>query len=332
MNPASGPLLLEPELAELVRSLRSESDALKECFTKYSFQAIAMSVAILGIVVRFVWANPATALISIAAGFIILMTRRIGTYKYAAANRLTAYELHLYRTRNTPPHLRGRRWKPYMRYIGWEEAMRAWRLVHATLFEEVYVSRRFWPNFHRKPYRGRRRPFWFRQQSMLGGRPSVVWHPESYLRTLMLLLKILAWAVVACLFLMTHQVYDMGLGIWWIRGSWAVTIAMTVVTVLRLLMDDKRRHILEDELLSISSCSVVWQAVVIAHYSALDRARSVELATEDMKKLPVYAPSLQNPQSKLPDGSGFKGYTYWLADEAQSLARSAEDIDGWIAG
>jgi hypothetical protein len=60
----------------------------------------------------------------------------------------------------------------------------------------------------------------------------------------------------------------------------------------------RRRTILEDELLSIHSCAIVWQAVVICHYESL-------------------APKLEH-------------YTERLARVAQELATEPLDIHGWL--
>ena len=332
--PSSGmdPMLLEPELAALVTSLRAEAAALKECFTRYSFQAIAVSVGILGLVARFLWETPAVGLAAIAAAFIVLMTRRLGTYKYAAANRLNGYELHLFRTRDIPAECAGHRWEKRMRGIGWEEAMRAWRVVQATLFVEIYFSHRFLPNVQRWRYKASKGPFWWSQSSMLKAWPGVVWHPGSYLRTIMLLLAILAFAVVGCLVAMTVVVHVRGFGDPWFTAAMHMALFMLGVVVLRLAMDWKRRQMIEDGLLSIHSSAILWQAVVIAHYSALERARATNLTLMDMRAPLVFGNTILGGTHVVPDGSGYRGYTFWLAKEAASLARHADDIHGWIAG
>ena len=64
---------------------------------------------------------------------------------------------------------------------------------------------------------------------------------------------------------------------------------------------ERRRAILEDELLSIHSCAIVWQAVVVCHYSAVEGR-----------------------------GQGLAHYSERLAEQAQDLARRALAIHGWL--
>ena len=173
-------------VVDLVPSLRAEANTLKECFTKYSVQAVSFSGVILAIVIRSMFTEPRAGFGSLAILVIVFATTRLGTYKYAAANRHFGYELHLYRTRRAEPQpgvdVFGNRWKDEMRYVGWEEAMRAWRVVQATLFETIYNPLPLLPTLRRKTFKANGE-WWFCQQSMIRRHASVRYYPGSYLWT-----------------------------------------------------------------------------------------------------------------------------------------------------
>lgn len=54
----------------------------------------------------------------------------------------------------------------------------------------------------------------------------------------------------------------------------AIVIAVVIIVLARFRRTTNRRIILEDGLLSIHSCAVTWQAVVLAHYRAIERTKS----------------------------------------------------------
>ena len=114
--------------SKLIQMLRQEAKDVKDCFTKYSFQAIAFSSAVLGIITRYQPEYPHIALAAYASIAVLMTVARIGIYKYGTANRMYGYELHLLRTRQLPDS-KGNGWKSEMRLVGWEEAMCAWRIV-----------------------------------------------------------------------------------------------------------------------------------------------------------------------------------------------------------
>ena len=88
------------------------------------------------------------------------------------------------------------------------------------------------------------------------------------------------------------------------QGLWhLVAFAILLVVILwRYVRLRRRREIVEQELLSIHSCSIVWQAVVLAHYRAVSGS------------------------SKYP----YFGYTEALAREAVSLSKVPLAIHQWI--
>jgi hypothetical protein len=123
--------------------LRAEAGHVKQCFTSFSFQALAVSVTVLAatfsIMDRFSWAVYAP----LPAVGLLMAVCRIGIFKYATANRNCGYELHLARVKHIEASTaltQLSRWQPYMRKIEWEEALRAWRVVQPTLFRSIYVT------------------------------------------------------------------------------------------------------------------------------------------------------------------------------------------------
>jgi hypothetical protein len=306
------PNTLEPELDALRVELREEAAQLKECFTKYAFQTVAISAALLGLIVRYLWEIPQVGLAAIAPAMISLACCRLGTFKYAAANRCLGYELHLFRTRSVPESLQGR-WNPDMRWMGWEEGLRAWRVVQTTIFANVYIHSRFWPNFVKPGFQNK--AVWWCQKSMIRQVKGVHYHPGMYLKTMLLLLHILAWfswLVVFAMVIRAETKYGAGAQL---NLSIFACVALFVVVLLRTIMDTNRRDILEDGLLSIHSCAIVWQVVAIAHYTAKEKATKLGPMEHESKKV---------------DGSGFEGYSVHLANQAKEVSQELDNIYRWI--
>jgi hypothetical protein len=59
----------------------------------------------------------------------------MGIHKYATSNRLLGYELHL---QCTAHYLSPDESHELFENVGWEEAMRAWRVVQPTLWHTIY--------------------------------------------------------------------------------------------------------------------------------------------------------------------------------------------------
>ena len=123
----------------IIKQLRDEAYAVRDCFTRYSFSALSVAVLGLGVIAKFALTEPYLGVLSVLPVLLLLAVASMGTHKYATSNRLLGYELHLHRTRH---YIGTRKWQPHMQAIGWEEAMRAWRIVQATLFEHIYRTQR----------------------------------------------------------------------------------------------------------------------------------------------------------------------------------------------
>ena len=89
--------MLNTDEEELIQRLREEAFNVKDCFTKFSFQALGLSAVVLGLIVRFQIEFALTGFASVPVIVFLLLVARIGLHKYETANRLYGYELHLCR-------------------------------------------------------------------------------------------------------------------------------------------------------------------------------------------------------------------------------------------
>ncbi len=122
---------------DLVKTLREEAYDVKDCFTKMSFQTLAVATVLLGLIVRFQGDVPFAGLAVVPLIVLLLAVVRIGLHKYETANRLYGYELHMHR-RVRLRDSQNKGWKSHMRNIGWEEAFYAWRVVQPVIYIHLY--------------------------------------------------------------------------------------------------------------------------------------------------------------------------------------------------
>jgi len=134
-------------------------------------------------------------------------------------------------------------------------------------------------------------------------KPKSTYHAGSYLKNILgvlMLMQVLLLAPLAMLPFFNQNSsnqYDL--------PGWVcilVLFTMIALIILRKVRTDRRRRMLESELLSIHSCSIVWQAVVLSHYSALKKTKGT-----------------------------FRNYTQYLSAEAKSLRKCAFFIHDWVA-
>lgn len=135
----------EPDYAELhrreseiMRELRKEAFDVKDCFARYSFQALAASSGLLLFLARFHFDTQAAymGLFACLPVLLLIAVLSMGIHKYGTANRLLGYELHLQRMHH---YVAMGALHPTMLFVGWEEAMRAWRIVQSTVFSAIYT-------------------------------------------------------------------------------------------------------------------------------------------------------------------------------------------------
>lgn len=286
-------------LASLVSDLRGEAGDLRACFREFVFKGTAFSAAAIGIIWRLSADDALVALSLVAIILFLITVQRIGIHKFSSANRHYGYQLHLERLRSTleEPDLcsSARRKLLDIQCIGWEEALRAWRIVQATLFASLYrtprhgrfgrlrsaegwvdldpLFYRYHPSIRWKLRTGRFDKHelpWFIQQTRAEQQDGE-YHAGSYLQRsfgVLFLMQVLAWFLLAyeyfhCILASSGRVRVIVLGI--------VSVLSGAVVVLNQMGVRRRRLMLEDELLSIHSCAITWKAVTLAHLWAWPR-------------------------------------------------------------
>lgn len=145
--------MTQREKRQLVFQLRREVKDVKDCFMRFAFQGSALAVVVAGFILG---ANerPAVGLAAVPAIIILILICRVGIFKYSTANRNLGYELHLDRLKKYANVLGDERTKKRVATLedmGWEEALRAWRVVQASIFAKIYrvpqikADRHIWP-------------------------------------------------------------------------------------------------------------------------------------------------------------------------------------------
>lgn len=128
---------------DLVAQLRAEVHDVKECFNQYSFQSAGVAAALATFILDGMNERPWTALAAAPVIIVLLLVARIGIFKYSTANRNLGFQLHLERldayakAHTNEPLVKAR--IDQLRAVGWEEALRAWRVVHSTMFMHLYT-------------------------------------------------------------------------------------------------------------------------------------------------------------------------------------------------
>lgn len=132
--PQQSETVLGPEERALIRELRAEVLSIKDCIAKYTIQCLAFVTAALSAIlaVQVTGENAiAVGLAALLALFVLRAVSRTAVHKLGTINRNLGYEMHLHRSCRLSE---GRGWKHEYQRIGWEEAMRAWRIVQASVF------------------------------------------------------------------------------------------------------------------------------------------------------------------------------------------------------
>lgn len=292
---------------DLIPRIREEAVDVKECFTKFSFQAMSLSVVTLGLLVKFQPDNPFLGIVSLFIIYMVLSVARIGTYKYQTANRNYGYELYLDRARRFI-ETDNNGWKDYYRDIGWEEAISAWRIVQATVFEHLYHKGKGKASRLKEDSKKIKHKWFMPKERIDDGS---VYYAGSYLRTVLSILFIVVMFSMASLIVMVGQfVY---LEQYWVSLiSFFMVILLGYLTYMRIKQLSARRNLLEEEVLCIHACAFMWQLVVVAHHRAL-------------AELPDYK------EGKI---SEMKGYTKLLSKQVIDMTKylnESNDIYQWLS-
>ena len=294
---------------QLISQLREEASNVKDCFTKFSFQAIAISVVYLGFVFKFQNESPEISVCSLIIMVFALMIAKIGNHKYNTANRNLGFLLFLERRdliyKNNCKIFRDED------EIAWEEAMRAWRIVQATVFNEIYRTNWFLPN---KIKIGKKSTsnnnsldcLWFEPKCIVQ-KENAYYYPGSYLRNMHLMLFFIAFNALIPPIVAIFQEYHHDI---------VSAVILFIITILsffyflwRIMRLSTRRRILEQELLSIHSSAILWEAVVLAYNIAISKSKN-DAMTND----------------KHPLGT----FTIHLAQISTDLANKIDNIYKWI--
>lgn len=285
-----------------LKILRQEADEVKRCFTQFSFQAFAFSAVLLGLVLRFVSDHPYVGLAGLLVTFLLLLVTRIGNYKYATANRNYAYELHVHRNLVFKPTCSEKSTLGILE-LGWEEAMFAWRIVQATLFEAIYKRSFFDQRFIERANAASLKYRWWNTEALKLS--AAKHHPGSYLKYMHRFLHTLAiFAVMPACYTSWYYLRESSveepsftvLGI----GSLVASILVLIYVWLQMRRDNAQRAILESGLLSIQSSAVVWRCAVVAHFRALAKNKA------------------------------YKGYTVVLCEQAIDLVKEIDKVHEWL--
>lgn len=283
--------------------IREEGNGTKTCFTDFSFKAFTISAAGLGLIARELYTNDFIALGSIGIVGLLLLVIRVGNYKYATSNRNFAYELHILRCRHYESS-----YDSELQSIGWEEAMFAWRVVQASVFETIYDKL---PVLHypRNRLSGLSYQWWNTRQVSFtkGDAAKIRYYAGSYLKHMQASLYLLAIFASALILLKLIDVYRTPNASSGLRNVYLAAWSITLVCLAwKGVVHARQRTILESELLSIQSSAVVWRASCIAHL------RAVKVLKE---KEPVR----------------YRGFTSLLGIMAFDLCKHIENIHVWMS-
>ena len=376
---------LSDDKAELIKYLREEAYAVRDCFTRYSVQVMAVSGGLLVAIAKFQTEDPHIGLLSFFPVILVLLVLQMGIHKYATSNRLLGYELHLQRTAH---YISRDNCHTIIESVGWEEAMRAWRIVQPTLWQTIYQpvvhETKFsfvpeWPirlyarldtltanvlkrlvafivdreQFDRWYYVIAIRKdiersideqlnkddaerekdgyvgYWFDQARAFNWlktreKLKLSYNPGGYLGTMMFLFMLViatcffllyvslaqAWVEFASTVSRQEPAFISAIGIavlnllatvFVVGGSFAVAAALKNI--------NSRVRILESGLLSIHSCAILWEAIVLAHLRSLE---NLQFFNEGYPTKTMH------------------GYTNAIAHQADGISEHAVKIHKWI--
>jgi hypothetical protein len=373
---------------KLITHLRQEARDIKQCFTTYSYQSLILSSAVLGSVLAVMRHYPLIVFSVIPVIILLMIVCRTGIFKYAGANRIYGYELHLERIKfmkflNLDDSIKMT--TNIYRMIGWEEAQRAWRIVQTAIFRKIYLTpdedilaiilkklkldfinyfrtslyrcsqetNKLRDDFKKSQNRNKSIEFecpnpkcqsirnesntekcgaypWFLINDLsiqnVETKPIKSWirrikkryfkdelgdqstyHAGSYLKNILGMITLMQWLLLAPIGIVpflaltqeSEKINTHHYPPYWL--CFAVILIMSWLIYCRKVRIDRRREMLENELLSIHSCCIVWQAVVLAHYCALRKTKG-----------------------------SFKHYTQFLSEEASALRDCTFVIHDWV--
>jgi len=274
------PAIEAKQRSPMFESLRTEARDVKQCFTSYSFQALALCATILAVTFGAMDRFPTIVYAPLPVITLLMAVCRMGLFKYGTANRNYGFELYASREE------RVRKTASYKFLPEWEEALFAWRIIHPTLFRRIYItpeddSRAVhlknigfgWINSFRPGYyklkeeieRADDKCKWFMPEYMVrhsfaDAKSKPVYHAGNYIRTIFSVLLLSQFFLTVPLLLSFVENITVTAPVIWLLSI--------IMIIFRDSQVRRRRKILEDELLSIHSSAIVWKEVVYAHQEA----------------------------------------------------------------
>ena len=279
---------------DLIKRLREEANEVKKCFTNFSFAAITFSSAVFAAIVSTVDKFNEVSFAAIPVVALLMVVCRIGIYKYSTANRNYGYELHQARLKSFGPEISGSIMAE-IKKIEWEEALRSWRVVQTAIFRALYrvpentnlrlfkfIDPRLYKlknsiekdNYeYKKVINGQNKDQWKCITKYPWFMPHLLawdkdekyssYHAGTYLQNMITILQLMQ---VFLIMPMAYLVIAKQDSTWWL---YFITVVLMLVLIhLRSIRMKRRRLLLENEILSIHSCGIVWQAVALAHVLA----------------------------------------------------------------
>ncbi|HZY10712.1 MAG TPA: hypothetical protein VFF29_06115 [Bacteroidota bacterium] len=265
------------EYASFIQRLREEGNDLKDCFTKFTFQAVLFTAAALGLigtlglignteqdsysaVYKSLNVTLATVLICVPVTQILQTVVRIGLYKYGSSNRHFGYQLYL-----ENKGMFNITWDD----LNWEIKMIAWRIIQPTIFNLAYkvssdlkirnAVKSVFPFVESQctdiPAQVQ---YWWKINYQINGHSA--YHAGSYLRRMSMVLNMLTYFTLSVMVLSVVIAWGLGLS--------PITIGMTIFVSIwifyvfqNIIANGRRRVIVESEMLSIYCCSEVWNII-----------------------------------------------------------------------
>lgn len=275
-------MLLQGRDADLVSELRDEAQSVRSCFRDMATKGATIAIAAMCVLYPLALKNPWFGLTAFGIVWTLISIQRLGIHKFSTANRINGYQLHLERLDSGSP----------IKNVGWEEALRAWRIVQATVFESIYTTpkptsdnfimrcKSKWPfsDFSLLFYQKKElKPqndnefYWFLQAERAQN-AGASYHAGSYMERMFNFLGLLQLFTLPLTCMMICVNPEL---VRFFSGLTATTILYFTIRMNHNAIK-RRREILENEMLSIHSCALMWKAVVIAHLWAWNNKEKID--------------------------------------------------------
>lgn len=285
-----------PSNQDFIKQLREEGMELKECFNRQCFQVFAIISALYVFLVRFMFSdNLSVGLAAYVALILIIAVINVGIYKFEGANRITGFMNHLERKKisgefdNFSLSL-----ETY-----WESLLKAWRVFHSTIEDEMYYCwngkwngiSSIWRRIQASLLKGKLKAKYRNDKKYRWYLPKMLVHPEAnfspgnYLRRMIFMLNVLGAIALITIFVASVAGDYSKLPNFDIPGislpeSWNIykyniiftSINTLVCVIIHFYIWNRPRRFIrkqEFEINSIHSFSIVWGLVEKAHQRTL---------------------------------------------------------------